>query len=100
MTLGILVATDKYRDDIAGIAEAAVERGHRVVFFFMDEGCRLVKDKKIISLKDKNGIFMSMCDYNRNKMGIAKEYVPEGVVCGSQYDNAAMNRESDKLIVF
>ena len=43
---------------------------------------------------------MSMCDYNRNKMGIVKEEVPEGVACGSQYDNAAMNRDADKVIAF
>ncbi len=34
MTLGILVTTDKYKDDIVGIAEAAVERGHRIYYLF------------------------------------------------------------------
>jgi sulfur relay (sulfurtransferase) complex TusBCD TusD component (DsrE family) len=100
MTLGILVTTDKYKDDIVGIAEAAVERGHRIIIFFMDEGCRLITDKKIVSLKDRYGVSMSLCDYNRKKMGILDKDIPEGIICGSQYDNAVMNRESDKVIVF
>jgi predicted peroxiredoxin len=100
MTLGILVTTDKYRDDVVGITEAAVGRGHRVVLFFMDEGCRLITDSRIVSLKDRDGVSMSLCDFNRKKMGISDEEVPEGIICGSQYDNAVMNRESDKVIVF
>ncbi|MEW6738888.1 MAG: hypothetical protein ACOYU2_08265 [Nitrospirota bacterium] len=99
MTLGILVTTDKYRDDVVGITEAAVGRGHRVVLFFMDEGCRLITDSRIVSLKDRDGVSMSLCDFNRKKMGISDEEVPEGIICGSQYDNAVMNRESDKVIV-
>lgn len=99
MTLGILVTTDKYRDDILGIAEAAVTRQHKVIIFFMDEGCRLITDKKIASLKDRGNVIMSLCDYNRKKMGILDE-VPEGIICGSQYDNALMNKESEKVIVF
>lgn len=100
MTLGILVTTDKYRDDVVGIAETAAGKGHRIIIFFMDEGCRSVTDKKIISLKDKHGISMSICDYNRKKMGISDEDVAGGITCGSQYDNAIMNRDADKVIVF
>lgn len=100
MTLGILVTTDKYRDDVVGITEAAVGRGHRVIMFFMDEGCQLITDSRIISFKDRDGVSMSLCDFKRKKMGISDEEVPEGIICGSQYDNAVMNRESDKVIVF
>jgi predicted peroxiredoxin len=100
MTIGMLITTEKYRDDIVGITEAAVSRGHRVVLFFMDEGCRLITDSRIVSLKDRDGVSMSLCDYNRKKMGLLDKDIPEGIACGSQYDNAVMNRESDKVIVF
>ncbi len=100
MTLGILVTTDKYGDDIKGIAQAAVKRGHKVILFFMDEGCRLATDRGIVSLCSSDSVSISMCDYNRKKMGIAKEDVTAGITCGSQYDNAAMNRDADKVIVF
>ncbi len=100
MTLGILVTTDRHRDDIIGITEAAVRRGHRVVIFFMDKGCRLIKDAEIIRLCSYGSVSMSICDLNRKQMGIADMDVPAGIACGSQYDNAVMNRESDKVIVF
>lgn len=100
MTLGIFITNDKYREDVAGITEAAVRRGHRVILFFMGEGCRLVTDKDIISLKGRNGVTMSLCDYNRKKMGLKDKDIPDGITCGSQYDNAVMNKESDKVIVF
>lgn len=100
MTLGILVTTDKYKDDIVGITEAAVCRGHRVIIFFMDEGCRLITDSRIISLNGRDSVSMSLCDFNRRKMGLLDRDIPEGIICGSQYDNAVMNRESDKVIVF
>ncbi len=98
MTLGILVTNSKYRDDIAGLTESAIKRGHKVILFFMDDGCHLVTDKDIISLKGRSGVTMSLCDYNRKKMGLKD--IPDGIICGSQYDNAVMNRESDKVIVF
>jgi hypothetical protein len=59
----------------------------------------LITDSRIVSLKDRDGVSMSLCDFNRKKMGISDEEVPEGIICGSQYDNAVMNRESDKVIV-
>lgn len=99
MTLGILITADKYMNDVVGITEAAVRRGHRVILFFMDEGCRLVTDKKIASLKNNGGITMSLCDYNCKKMGLLDKDIPKGITCGSQYDNALMNKESDKVIV-
>ncbi|HAK87484.1 MAG: hypothetical protein A2077_02755 [Nitrospirae bacterium GWC2_46_6] len=100
MTLGILVNTDNYGDDIKGIAQAAVKKGHKVIIFFMDKGCRLATAGGIVSLCSSDNISMGMCDYNRNKMGISKEELPAGIVCGSQYDNAVMNRDADKVMVF
>jgi predicted peroxiredoxin len=99
MTLGILVTADKYMEDVAGITEAAVRRGHRVILFFMDKGCLLVKDKKIATLIKMHGVTISLCDFNRKKMEISDSEIPDDITCGSQYDNALMNKESDKVIV-
>jgi predicted peroxiredoxin len=100
MTLGMLVTTDNCCDDIVGIAKAAAGRGHKVIIFLMDEGCRLVTDKRINALKDIKGVTMSLCDFNRKRMELADKDIPDGITCGSQYDNAVMNKEADKVIVF
>lgn len=99
MTLGILVNTDRHRDDVIGIAEAAVRKGHKVILFFMDRGCLLAMDEKVASLCAHDAVRMSLCDLNRQQLGIAREdYVPR-ITCGSQYDNADMVREADRVIV-
>lgn len=100
MTIGILVTTDKYRDDIIGLTEASIKRGHRVILFFMDEGCHLVKDDKISALTKMRDITISLCDFNRKKIGILDNEISNEITCGSQYDNAVMNKESDRVIVF
>jgi hypothetical protein len=97
MILGILINRDDHKEDVLGITKAAVKRGHRVILFFMDEGCRLLEDEEILNLRNMDGVSMSLCDLNRKKIGIEK--IPDGIRCGSQYDNAVMNKESDKVIV-
>ncbi len=99
MTLGMLITTDKYKEDIIGIAKTAMLKGHKVIIFFMDEGCNLIVDEEIKALKEI-GVTMSLCDFNRKSIGIKDADVIEGITCGSQYDNALMNKESDKVIVF
>lgn len=96
MTLGILVNTDKNKEAVIGITKASVKRGHKVILFFMDEGCKLLQDDGILRLRNIEGVSISLCDLNRKKLGIEK---PEDILCGSQYDSAVMNKESDKVII-
>ncbi|MBS4058939.1 MAG: DsrE family protein [Bacteroidetes bacterium] len=100
MTLGILVNTDKHAAKIAGIANAAIKRGHKVIIFFMDDGCRIINDGRITSLKDSENITMSLCDLNRRNLGMNDKEIPQFIRCGSQYDNALMHRSADKIVVF
>lgn len=99
MIFGILITTDEYRDDIIGLTEASIKRGHRVILFFMDQGCKLATDKRIAALCSMDNVQMSLCDLNRRRIGLLDKDIPESITCGSQYDNAVMNKESDKVIV-
>jgi sulfur relay (sulfurtransferase) complex TusBCD TusD component (DsrE family) len=96
----MLVTTDKYAGHIARIAEAAVKRGHRVIIFFMDEGCRLSTDDMVAALCGLEGVSMAICDLNRKRMDIPADGLAKGIACGSQYDNALMNKEADRVLVF
>lgn len=98
MTLGILINSDRNRDDIVGITEAAIKRGHSVILFFMDSGCLLLRDERILSLTKNEAVSMTVCDLNRKKFGLKDDEITE-IRCGSQYDNAVMNRDSDKVII-
>lgn len=100
MTLGILVTRDEYKEDIVGLAKAALSNGHKVIIFMMDEGCLLSTDSEFTSLKDINGVTMTLCDFSLKRHGLSEENVPEGITRGSQYNNAVMNHDSDKVVVF
>ncbi len=99
MKLGILVNTNRHKETLIGIVNEAIKRGHKVILFFMDEGCLLLRDEEILSLRKLEHVSLSVCDLNRRKIGIKDEEILEGIPCGSQYDNAVMNKEADKVIV-
>lgn len=99
MKLGILVNTDKHTEDIIGLTNAAISKGHEVIIFMMDAGVKLLSNSFVIGLCNKSGVHMSFCDHSTEKLGVSKEGLPSQIVCGSQYDNATMNHEADRVIV-
>jgi predicted peroxiredoxin len=99
MKLGILVNTDKNLDRIIGLTETALKKGHEVVIFNMDDGVKLLKKEEFRSLCKKKGVSMAFCDLSTHILGVSKEGLPEEIVCGSQYNNALMVHEADRVIV-
>lgn len=99
MKIGILVNSDKRRDDVAGIARAAVEKGHSVDIFAMDEGVRLLCDPAFYELCKVDGIHLSYCDHSTDQLRCKPKELPGEIVCGSQYDNALMGHTADRMIV-
>ena len=99
MKLGILVNTDKHLEDITGLTKAALSKGHEVILFAMDDGTKLLEQPSYIELHSLQGVAMSFCDHSAKGLGVKTEGVPEEIVCGSQYNNAAMNHDADKMIV-
>ncbi len=99
MKLGILVNTDRHQDDLIGLTEAALSRGHEVLVFFMDDGVKLLTSPSVTRLCENEGVDMSFCDYTTQKNGVSKEGICGDIICGSQYNNATMNHEADRVIV-
>ncbi len=99
MKLGIHVNTDRHLEHVAGIARAAASKGHEVQIFVMADGERLLEKPAFLELCSVANIKMSFCDHNATHMGIKKEGVPKDIVCGSQYNNAVIVSESDRVIV-
>ncbi len=99
MKLGILVNTDRHAEDIIGLAKAAISKGHEVIIFMMDAGVKLLYNPSITGLSNIQSLHISFCDYSTGKLGVSKEGIPDKIVCGSQFDNALMNHEVDRLIV-
>jgi len=99
MKLGILVNREDHLNEIIGITKAALERGHEVVVFTMDVGTRLFKRPEYSDLCGLNGVKMSFCDHNAKMFRAGTEGIPEAISRGSQYDNASMMHECEKVIV-
>ena len=92
--LGILVNTDKYLEDIVGLAKAAKAAGHDVTVFGMDDGTLLMAD---ISKALGQDVEVSYCEHSASPRGVSDV---EGAKAGSQYQNAVMMHEVDKVVVF
>lgn len=98
MKLGILVTTDQNLDSVLGLTKAAVSKGHEVVIFNMDTGTKLLGDASFRELCTTSGVTMSFCDHSAGLENVSKEGIPSELVCGSQFNNATMANESDKVI--
>ncbi|WP_333656121.1 DsrE family protein [Dissulfurispira sp.] len=99
MKLGILVNTDKNLNHILGITKAATERGHEVIIFNMDDGVKLFREPAFRDLCNTKGVSMSFCDHSTHVLNVSKEGIPDEIICGSQYNNAVMNHDADRVIV-
>ncbi len=99
MKLGILVNTDKHLEHITGITKSALKKGHEVTIFAMDTGTLLLASPEFTSLSELEGVHMSYCSHNAEKYGAKTEGLPEAIVGGSQYNNAQMMHNVDKMIV-
>jgi len=97
--LGIIVTTDKHLDHILGIARSALSKGHEVLIFNMDEGVKLLDNPSFTALCNENGLTMSFCDYSTKTVEMSTEGIPGEIACGSQFDNANINHDSDKVII-
>ncbi len=99
MKLGILVNTVNHLDDIVGLTNSALAKGHTVTIFNMDEGTKLLGESALQALCGKEGVTISFCDHSAKNAEISTEGIPADIACGSQFDNANMNHDCDKVIV-
>jgi hypothetical protein len=96
--LGILITKHENREHISGIIKAARRAGHPVRVFLNDEGVRFSLDPGFLAVLSLDGVAVAVCDHFREKLGI--EQKTEGITYGSQYDNAVMLRECERVLVF
>ena len=98
MKLGILVTTDKHLEHVLGIARAALAKRHEVSVFLMDTGTHLVADPALTGLAQLPGVKIGLCDHSAKMHGIAMDGLPTQIACGSQFQNAMMNHNADRVI--
>jgi predicted peroxiredoxin len=97
--LGILVNTNRHLTEVAGLARAALAKGHEVSIFTMDEGTRLLADPQYTGLCRLPGVTMGVCQHSAEGLGVSVTGLPPEVHCGSQLQNAMMQHAADRVIV-
>ena len=68
-----------YKQDVVGLIQAAIEEGHQVNVFMMDEGVFYCQDEDIGALNVSDNVSMSLCDRSCHLRGITAEMIPEGI---------------------
>lgn len=99
MKLGILTNTNKHLDHIVGITKAASNKGHEVIIFAMDEGTELAGSIDFKGLCKLDNVTISLCRHSAEEHNVNTDNISKEIVCGSQFNNAIMNNEADKVIV-
>ncbi|MEJ2688943.1 MAG: hypothetical protein P8130_03145 [Deltaproteobacteria bacterium] len=99
MKLGILVNTAQNLPLLNGITKAAIGRGHEIIIFAMDEGTRLLTTSQFKELSGLAGVQASFCDHSAKELEVDTSGLPASIVAGSQYNNADMNHQADKVLV-
>jgi hypothetical protein len=65
----------------------------------MDDGAKLLNNPDFCALSRRQGVPMSFCRQSARRLGMGREGIPGEIVDGSQYNNAIMNHNADKVIV-
>lgn len=96
--LGMMITKYANLEHIAGVAKAARKAGHPVQIFMTDEGVKFTRDPKFLELLKVEGVEVSVCDHSCERLGVHEK--TEGISYGSQYNNAGMLHDSERIVVF
>jgi fructose/tagatose bisphosphate aldolase len=96
--LGIMITKYANLEHITGVTKAARKAGHPVMIFMTDEGVKFTKDAKFLELLKMDGVDISVCDHSCERLDIHDK--TEGIGYGSQYNNAGMLHDSERILVF
>ncbi len=95
--LGIMVTKHANLEHIAGCVKAARKAGHPVRIFLNDEAVRFTRDPKFLELLTE-GVEIALCEYSCEKLSIYEK--TDGIIYGSQFNNAGMLHNSERVLVF
>jgi predicted peroxiredoxin len=97
--LGILITTDRHLNHILDISRAASAKGHEVTIFAMNEGTKLLANSEFTRLCELDNTTMSLCNHSATEFGVDTTGISKEIIIGSQFNNAMMNNQADKIIV-
>lgn len=97
MQLGIVATHEAAGPDLVGLAAAAARRGWACRCFLTDAGVLLLRLPEVMALARTGSIRLDVCHLSWERFG--EGHVPEGVHAGSQYNNAEIAHQCDRVVV-
>ena len=103
MHFGIVVTTEKSDRHVLGLLSAAVDRGWTCRCFLTDRGVQLLGYQPFMELLvHSRTIQVNVCEHSWETFGwemLRQEPAVEQIQMGSQYQNAELVHECDKVLV-
>lgn len=99
MKLGLLVTSDRHLDHVMGLVGSASKKGWDVSVFCMDQGTRFLEQESFRDLCKLPGVVLSLCRHSAEEKGVDISNICKDIISGSQFNNAMMNHESDRVLV-
>ncbi len=97
MRIGLVATHDSALAHLEGLAAAAAARGWACRCFLTDTGVRLAASPRLQALAKSGAVRVDVCEHSWHQY--AGEGAPEGATLGSQFQNAELVRECDRVIV-
>jgi sulfur relay (sulfurtransferase) complex TusBCD TusD component (DsrE family) len=97
MHLGIVVTTDAGEPHAIGLAQAALQKGWACRCFLTDRGVLLLNSPRFLALARAGQLRVDVCEHSWEQYGATEP--PAGVAMGSQYQNAELAHQCDRVIV-
>ena len=96
--LGIMITKYENLKHIAGVTNAARKAGHPVQIFMTDEGVKFTRDPGFLELLKVDGVEITVCEHSCETLGVHDK--TDGINYGSQYNNAGILHNSERVLVF
>ncbi|MBX3716174.1 MAG: hypothetical protein KF738_09265 [Burkholderiales bacterium] len=97
MRLGIVASHDSAGPQLEGLAAAAAARGWACRCFLTDSAVRLAASPRLGELARAGAIRLDVCEHSWSHFGGGP--APDGANMGTQFQNAELARECDRLLV-
>ncbi len=99
MELGMLINTNHQIHHAIMLTKTALQKGHSVRMFIMDEGSYALENPELVSFCEDDNVKISFCEYNARQHKINLESIDRRIKRGTQLNNAIMCQQSDKILV-
>lgn len=97
MQLGIVASHESAGPHLVGLAAAAAARGWTCRVFLTDSAVKLATSAGLQGLAIAGSVRLDICEHSWQHFGGAG--TPDGATLGSQFQNAELVRECDRVVV-